>query len=97
MLSAVFEQITIIGTGLIGGSVALALKKRGLAGRIVGCDRPETLERAQKAAAIDAGSTDPAQACAGSQVVVLATPVGGILDFLDRIAPSLPADMLLST
>ena len=92
----VFKQITVIGTGLIGGSVALALKKRGLAERIVGCDRPETLERAQKAAAIDAGSTDPAQACAGSQVVVLATPVGGILDFLDRIAPSLPADMLLT-
>ncbi len=91
-----FKQITIIGTGLIGGSVALAAKNHGLARRVVGCDRAETLEHAQRLGAIDSGSTDPAQVCAGSEVVVLATPVGAILDFVERIAPRLPPDVLIT-
>ncbi len=41
------RQITIIGTGLIGGSFGLALKKRGFTGRIVGCDRAPVLEQAR--------------------------------------------------
>ncbi|HVP41834.1 MAG TPA: prephenate dehydrogenase [Terriglobales bacterium] len=91
-----FKQITIIGTGLIGGSLALAAKKDKLVGRVVGCDRAETLEHAQKMGAIDSGSSDPAQASAGSQAVVLATPVGAILDFVERIAPRLPPDVLVT-
>ncbi len=91
-----FKQITIVGTGLMGGSLGMAAKNHGLAGKVVGCDRAEVLERAQKAGAIDSGTTDPAQACGGSQVVVLATPVGAILDFLERIAPQLPPDVLLT-
>ncbi len=51
-----FKQVTIIGTGLIGGSLALALKKRRLVGRMVGCDRAPVLERAQDRGAIDAGN-----------------------------------------
>src|SRR6202163_4070320 len=42
-----FKQVTIIGTGLIGGSLGLALKKRRLAGRIIGGERAPLLERAQ--------------------------------------------------
>ena len=91
-----FKQITIIGTGLMGGSVALAARKRGLAGKVVGCDRAEVLERARQSGAIDDGFTDPAQACAGSEVVVLATPVGAILDFVERIAPQLPPELLIT-
>ena len=91
-----FKQITIIGTGLIGGSLALAAKKRGLVARVVGCDRPEVLERARRAGAIDDGAGDPLSAAAGSEVVVLATPVGAILDLIDRIAPKLPPDVLVT-
>ena len=47
------RQITIIGTGLIGGSLGLALRKKKFAGRIVGCDREGTLERARMRGAID--------------------------------------------
>ena len=65
------RQITIIGTGLIGGSLALALKKRGFAGRIIGCDRAPVLERARSKGAIDHGHTNPADAVRGSQLVVL--------------------------
>jgi hypothetical protein len=45
-----FKQVTIIGTGLIGGSLGLALKKRRLAGRIVGCDRAPVLNGPRTAA-----------------------------------------------
>jgi prephenate dehydrogenase len=91
-----FKQATIIGTGLIGGSIGLALKKRHLAKTIVGCDRAAVLERAQHKGAIDSGNTNPADAAHGSDLVVLATPVLPILDLIDRLGPALPANTLVS-
>ena len=90
------RQITIIGTGLIGGSLALALRKKKFAGRIVGCDREGTLERARMRGAIDDGMADPGDAVRGSDVVVLATPVLAIVDLIERIGPVLPAKALLT-
>lgn len=90
------RQLTIIGTGLTGGSLALALKKRGFAGRVVGCDKKEVLARAKKRKAIDAGVTDPAQAIAGSDVVVLAAPVGQIMDLIERVGPQAAPQALLT-
>jgi prephenate dehydrogenase len=90
------RQITIIGTGLIGGSFALALKKKKFAGRIIGCDREATLEKARMRGVIDDGSSNPGDAVHGSQVVVLATPVLAIVDLIERIGPSLPAKTLLA-
>src|ERR1700732_1548791 len=90
------RQITIVGTGLIGGSFALALKRRKLAGRIVGCDRDALLEKAQMRGAIDAGFSNPGDAIRGSQVVVLATPVLAIVDLIERVGPVLPAKTLLT-
>ena len=90
------RQITIIGTGLIGGSLALALRKKKFAGRIIGCDRESALERARMRGAIDAGSPNPGDAIHGSQVVVLATPVLAIVDLIERVGPSLPARTLLT-
>ena len=91
-----FRQVTIIGTGLIGGSLGLALKKRRLAGRIVGCDRAPVLERAQRCGAVDEGITNPADAVHGSDLVVLATPVLPILDLIDRLGPAVPAKTLVT-
>ena len=90
------RQITIIGTGLIGGSLGLALRKKKFAGRIVGCDREATLERARKRGAIDDGTSNPGDAIRGSQVVVLATPVLAIVDLIERVGPVLPAKALLT-
>ena len=90
------RQITIIGTGLIGGSLGLALKKHKFRGHIVGCDRAPVLERAQEKGAIDAGLTNPADAVRGSSVVVLATPVISILDLIERLGPALSAKTLLT-
>jgi prephenate dehydrogenase len=90
------RQITIIGTGLIGGSLGLALRKKKFAGRIVGCDREGTLERARARGAIDDGTVNPADAVRGSQVVVLATPVLATVDLIERLGPVLPAKTLLT-
>ena len=90
------RQITIIGTGLIGGSLGLALRKKKFAGRIVGCDREATLERARLRGAIDDGTANPGDAVRGSQIVVLATPVLAIVDLIERLGPVLPAKALLT-
>lgn len=90
------RQITIVGTGLIGGSFALALREHGFRGRIVGCDRAPVLDRARAKGAIDDGHTNPSDAARGSQVVVLATPVGAIIDLIERLGPVLPPRTLLT-
>jgi prephenate dehydrogenase len=90
------RQITIIGTGLIGGSFALALKKHGFKGRIVGCDRGPVLKQARQIGAIDDAMIDPVAAVEGSQVVLLAIPVGAIIETVERVGPSLPAKTLLT-
>lgn len=89
-------QITIIGTGLIGGSLALALKHKGFAGKIVGCDHEPVLAKALGLKAIDGAVADPLPACAGSDVVVLATPVSAIIDLLERLLPELPPRVLVT-
>lgn len=91
-----FQQVTIIGTGLIGGSLGLALRKRRLARRIVGCDRVPALERALECGAIESGCVNPSEAVRGSDLVILATPVLAILDLMDRLGPALPARTLVT-
>ncbi len=90
------RQITIIGTGLVGGSLGLALRKHKFPGRIIGCDRASTIERARKRGAIDEGTSNPGDAVRGSQLVVLATPVLAIIDLIERVGRVLPAKSLLT-
>jgi len=82
-----FHQITIVGTGLIGGSLGLAVRKAGYTGQIIGCDREHVLKQARDFGAIDHGVVKPEEAVRGSDLVVLATPVGNIIDLLERIGP----------
>ena len=90
------KQITVIGTGLIGGSFGLAIKRHGFRGRVIGCDREAVLDLARKMGAIDRGIPDPQAASAGSDVVLLATPVGTIIDLIERLGPVLPPSTLLT-
>jgi prephenate dehydrogenase len=90
------RQITIVGTGLIGGSLGLALKQAGFAGDIVGCDKRAVLEVAEARDAIDRAEADLGRAIVGSDVIVLATPVGCILSQLEAIAPIVPATSLIT-
>jgi prephenate dehydrogenase len=90
------RQITIVGTGLIGGSLGLALKANGFRGRVIGSDRAPVLERARDCGAIDKAIVNPLDAVRGSQVVVLAAPVGAIISLIDLLGPVLPAKTLLT-
>lgn len=80
-----FDQITIVGVGLIGGSVGLAAKARGVAARVVGFDRA-SLAVALRVGAIDAAAADLAAAVDGSQLVVVCTPVDRIAGVIVRAA-----------
>ena len=90
------RQITIIGTGLIGGSFGLALKANGFRGKIVGCDSKQVLAKAKRKRAIDVPITDPVKASEGSDVVLLAAPVGGIVALIAKLAPHLAPGTLLT-
>lgn len=71
-----FNKITIIGVGLIGGSIGLAIKKRRLAKEVIGVfRRRSTLRRAIKSGAVDRGVMDVSSGVKGSDLVVIATPV----------------------
>ena len=74
-----FGQITIVGVGLIGGSVGLAAKARGVAGRVVGVGRDRArLEQAVRLGAIDTFTTDRAEGAADADLIVICTPVDQI-------------------
>ena len=90
------SQITIVGTGLIGGSLALALRQHGFAGTIVGCDKRAVLDRALERKVIDRAEADLERAVVGSDVIVFATPVGTILSQFEAIAPTLPPTTLIT-
>lgn len=91
-----FQRISIVGLGLVGGSWGLALKKHGFAGTITGSDRPDVLARALAARAIDEGAEDPVVAVRSADLVVLATPVGVILDLLPKLQPVVSARALIT-
>jgi prephenate dehydrogenase len=80
-----FHRISIVGLGLVGGYWGLALKQRGFTGRRVGCDKRALLAEAISAGAIDEAAEDLHTAVRNADVVILATPVGVILDLLPRL------------
>lgn len=91
-----FKRISIIGLGLIGGSWALALKKQGYAAHRVGYDRPEVLDRAIQSGAVHEGAKSIEEAVRGANLVILATPVGKILDLLTQLKSSVPSQALIT-
>ncbi|MBF0486332.1 MAG: prephenate dehydrogenase/arogenate dehydrogenase family protein [Candidatus Omnitrophica bacterium] len=85
-----FRRAAILGTGLIGGSVALALKSRGLVERIVGTSRQESsLKAAMDRKVIDEAYTDVNRAIQGADLVILASPVKVIVENIKDISKHL--------
>lgn len=73
------DKLVIIGTGLIGGSLALGLRAAGYCRTVIGCGRQmETLEQAVALNVIDTYSTDIAQACTGADMIVICVPLGAM-------------------
>jgi len=91
------ERISILGTGLLGTSVGLALRPAGFHGSITGWNRsPEGAQTALSMGAIDSIAADPLQAARESQVVLLAMPIYATLDFMEKLAGVLDSEHLVT-
>lgn len=84
------KKMAVIGVGLIGGSLARALRQQGEVGEIVGIGRTEpNLQRAVELGVVDRYCLDPCQGVQGADLVFLSTPVCSIAAVLEKIAPCL--------
>lgn len=88
-------RVAVLGTGLIGGSFAAALRRHGLASCIIGFSAGDAA-RALELGLIDAVAATPEAAVAGADTVVLAAPVSANRELLQRIAPGLPGGVLVT-
>jgi prephenate dehydrogenase len=85
-----FSTISILGVGLLGGSIGLAAKAAGINCRIKGYGhRASTVQRALEIGAIDEGTSDPKDAVRSADLVVLCTPVGVFPGLLQELGESL--------
>lgn len=93
----IFKRIAIIGVGLIGGSLGLAIKRRNLTRVVVGIGRrSSSVRKALRRGAIDIGTKDLAKGVAGADLVIIATPVCSIQKIARAIAGSLKEDAVLT-
>src|SRR5689334_6323163 len=91
-----FEQLGLIGCGLMGGSFALALKRAGLVKRVVGYSKsPSTTERARQMGVIDVEAPSALLAVSGADIVLLAVPVAATEATFKAIRHLVNKDMLL--
>lgn len=91
-----FNKVAIVGVGLIGGSIALAIKKKQLANEVIGVSRhKKTLLKALKNRAIDKGSKD-LNIIKEADLVILATPVSTILNLAPMISKIIRPDCIVS-
>jgi prephenate dehydrogenase len=91
-----FEQLGLIGCGLMGGSFALALKRAGLVKRVVGYSKsPSTTERARQMGVIDVEAPSALLAVSGADIVLLAVPVAATEATLKAIRHLVTNDMLV--
>ena len=91
------DRLCIIGVGLIGGSLAIALREAGVVREIIGCSRHNSnLERARELGVIHRFSTDVAQAVVGADVVVVASPLGAARQILEALRDHLIPDAIVT-
>jgi len=96
-MSSSVKQITIIGVGLIGGSFAAALKKNGCKATIVGYGRSlENLQKGVELGIIDRFETSIDAAVEGSELILLAVPVGGIGKILPQLKTAIDAGAIVT-
>lgn len=91
------RRLAVIGVGLIGGSLARALREAGAVEEVIGtARRPASLERARELGVIDRGAGDPAEAAAGADMVVVAVPLGATEAVLDAVRGVLAPDAVVT-
>ncbi len=96
-VDCLFQQVTIIGVGLLGGSLGLVLKEQGLAKTVVGIGRRQAnLELAVQMGAIDRFTSEPHEAVRDSDFIVLATPVDTYISHVQKWGQQVPSGAIVS-
>ena len=95
-MPAPFSRVAVLGTGLIGGSFALAVRPALAGGSIVGWDKPEVLRRARALGVVDEAHADLGAALAGADLIYMALPVGLTIERLPEIARCAAAGALVT-
>ncbi len=91
------KRLSILGVGLIGGSLARALRRVGECAEVIGCGRNTyNLQKAVELGVIDRYYTDPAQAVAGADVVVAAVPLGTMAPLFAEIREALGPETVVT-
>ena len=91
------DRIAILGTGLLGTSLGLALRAAGFEGSIAGWNRSRgQAETTLSMGAIDTIASDPIAAAKAAQVVIIAVPIFATLDLMEQLAPVLGPDHLVT-
>ena len=92
-----FDRVAIIGVGLLGGSVGLTLKSRGLCGKVIGLGRsPASVEAGLEMGAIDEAADELVEAAAGADLVVVCTPVGSVAGVIEEVESFLEEDCVIT-
>ncbi len=92
-----WDTVAIVGVGLIGGSIGLALRQRGLARHVVGIGRRESsLEQARQIKAVTATTTQIERGVADAELVIVCTPVGHIVDHVRQVSEHCPGGALIT-
>src|SRR5215469_7639041 len=97
MSEQLFDRVALIGIGLIGSSLARALRRDSPGTSIIACARrSETLAAVRRLELADETTDDPAAAAAGADLVVIATPLSAYAEIGQRIAPALQPGTILT-
>jgi prephenate dehydrogenase len=91
-----FRRVAIIGTGLMGGSFALAIRKHFPDARVIGFDRAPVLLEAKSLGAIHEAAPDLETAVAAADLIYVALPIAATMEFLPEIARHAPANSLVT-
>ena len=96
-MNLLFERMAVVGVGLIGGSLAQAVKQRKVVGEVLGVGRDaRRLEQAKERGIIDAYAARIDETLAGADLIVIATPVGIIVDLIQEMVPFLKGGTIIT-
>jgi prephenate dehydrogenase len=91
------RKLSILGPGLLGGSIGLAARQRKVAKRVsIWARRPDAADQAYQLGAADEAMNDLAKVVADAELVVLATPIGAMRGLVEQMLPALPADCVVT-
>jgi prephenate dehydrogenase len=92
-----FDRVAIIGVGLLGGSIGLALKAGGLCGKVLGVGRSRaSIETGLQIGAIDEACDEPSEAAAAADLIVVCTPVGSVAGIVAEMEGRIDDDCIIT-